>query len=152
MYIYRNFVTSSSNFTSNDKSRNFFFTFRRSRKPKIAEISWFRSDLEGRMSPILKAALHKEVPFAHSPVCFPSPFFSSLRLSRSFSLKISFKRGDRRPEQRLPLPRVSRYAAIPRANATKTTFSKLPSCVYKPFYRDQKFLVSSRVLKSFNLD
>lgn len=35
---------------------------------------------------------------------------------------------DRRPEQRLPLTRASRYAAILRANTTKATFRKLPFC------------------------
>lgn len=123
-------VTLNSNFWSKSQNSVFTFCLHNRESLKSAEISWFRSDLEGRMSSILKAASHKAVPFAHSLMYFPFLFFFfSLCLSRSFFLEISFKRGDRRPKQRLPLPRVSCYAAILRANATKTTFSMLPSCV-----------------------
>lgn len=92
--------------------------------------------LRSVLSPILKSALYKAVVlFAHFTVCFLSFLLLSLSLISSYTLprllllsflRIWLEREDQRPKQCLPLPRVSRYTAIPRANTRKVTFSKFP--------------------------
>lgn len=59
----------------------YFFILFFSRHNRESLRSWFRFDLEGRMSLILKAALYKAIPFAHSLVCSCLFFFFSLSLS-----------------------------------------------------------------------